>query len=130
MLGRAATAASLFFLFGLSGHAIGPALGGFIIERVGIRGVLMLTVLALPVAFNSISRLFWSPDHQRLDSNATSVTNKENVFEGSIISLKRFKDDVQEVLQNYECGMVLDYEGIEIGDIIEVYNNIEEKPKL
>ena len=81
MLGRAATAASLFFLFGLSGHAIGPALGGFIIERVGIRGVLMLTILALPVAFNSIYRLFWSPDDQRLDSNATSGINKENVFE-------------------------------------------------
>ena len=58
------------------------------------------------------------------------IRNKENIFEGSIISLKRFKDDVQEVLQNYECGMVLDFEEIENGDIIEVYQQIQESPRL
>ena len=81
MLGRAATAASLFFLFGLSGHAIGPALGGFIIERAGIKGVLVLTVLALPVAFNSIYRLFWSVDDKVSNPNTITGTKKENVFE-------------------------------------------------
>ncbi len=36
------------------------------------------------------------------------LRDEKNIFEGSIISLKRFKDDVQEVSQNYECGMILD----------------------
>ncbi len=81
MLGRAATAASLFFLFGLTGHAFGPAIGGFIIERTGIRGVLVLTVLALPVAFNSIYRLYWSADDQRQESNGTNETKSEKVSE-------------------------------------------------
>jgi translation initiation factor IF-2 len=59
------------------------------------------------------------------------VLRKEiSVFEGSIISLKRFKDDVQEVAQNYECGMVLDFTEIEDGDIVEAYKKIEESARL
>ena len=81
MLGRAATAASLFFLFGLSGHAFGPALGGVFIERMGIRGVLVLTIIALPVAVNSIYKLYWSGDDQRLDSNGRSETKTDSVSE-------------------------------------------------
>ena len=58
------------------------------------------------------------------------LRNEKNIFEGSIISLKRFKDDVQEVLQNYECGMVLEFSEIENGDIVEAYEQIEESAKL
>ncbi len=58
------------------------------------------------------------------------LRNEKNIFEGSIISLKRFKDDVQEVLHNYECGMVLDFSEIENGDIVEAYEQIEESAKL
>ena len=58
------------------------------------------------------------------------LRNEKNIFEGSIISLKRFKDDVQEVLQNYECGMVLEFSEIENGDIVEAYEQIEENAKL
>ena len=59
LLGRAATAASLFFLFGQAGLAIGPAIGGALIESRGAVGVLVLTVAAVPVAINSIYRLHW-----------------------------------------------------------------------
>jgi len=55
---------------------------------------------------------------------------KESIFEGSIISLKRFKDDVQEVAQNYECGIVLNFLEIENGDIVEAYEQIEESARL
>ncbi len=48
------------------------------------------------------------------------------VFEGRIESLKRFKDDVREVAQGYECGVGLErFNDIKEGDIIEAYN-IEE----
>ena len=54
----------------------------------------------------------------------------ENIFEGSIISLKRFKEDVQEVTQNYECGIAIDFAEIEHGDIVEAYEQIEESARL
>ncbi|MEC8940850.1 MAG: translation initiation factor IF-2, partial [SAR324 cluster bacterium] len=58
------------------------------------------------------------------------LRKEESIFEGSIISLKRFKNDVQEVAQNYECGMVLDFTEIEDGDIVEAYEQIEESARL
>ena len=58
------------------------------------------------------------------------LRDEKNIFEGSIISLKRFKDDVQEVSQNYECGMVLEFSEIENGDIIEAFEQIEESARL
>ena len=45
---------------------------------------------------------------------------KEQVFEGKIDSLKRFKDDVREVAAGYECGITLEgFEAFEEGDILE-----------
>ena len=59
VFGKAATAASLFFLFGQAGLAIGPAIGGALLESMGAIGVLVLTVAAVPFAINSIYRLHW-----------------------------------------------------------------------
>ena len=58
------------------------------------------------------------------------LRNDKSIFEGSILSLKRFKDDVQEVIQNYECGIILDFNEVENGDIVEAYKNIKESPTL
>ena len=53
------------------------------------------------------------------------------VYDGELGSLKRFKDDVKEVSKGYECGlMVKNYNNIEIGDVIEAYQNYEVKRKL
>ena len=49
MAGRVATAASIFFLFGQGGWAIGPALGGVIVEHLGRQGILILSALAVAV---------------------------------------------------------------------------------
>jgi translation initiation factor IF-2 len=44
------------------------------------------------------------------------------VHEGKVDVLKRFKDDVKEVAQNYECGITIEkYNDIREGDIIEAY---------
>ncbi len=44
------------------------------------------------------------------------------LFEGEIDTLKRFKDDVKEVSQNYECGItIVNYNDIKVGDIIEAF---------
>ncbi len=44
------------------------------------------------------------------------------LYEGEILALKRFKDDVREVVQNYECGItVKDFNDLKTGDIIEAF---------
>ena len=53
------------------------------------------------------------------------------VHSGSLGSLKRFKDDVKEVLTGYECGLNIDnFNDIKISDIIEGYEEVEVKRKL
>ena len=48
------------------------------------------------------------------------------VYEGKIASLKRFKDDVKEVKQGYECGfMVEGFNDIKEGDLVEAYSMVE-----
>ena len=53
------------------------------------------------------------------------------VHSGELGSLKRFKDDVKEVKNNYECGLNIDkYNDIEVGDIVEAYEEVEVARKL
>jgi translation initiation factor IF-2 len=50
------------------------------------------------------------------------VRNGEVVFEGNISSLKRFKDDVREVAEGFECGIALGgFDDYKEGDVIEAY---------
>ena len=49
------------------------------------------------------------------------------IFSGKIGSLRRFKDDVKEVVQGYECGIGVDgYNDVREGDIIESFTIEEE----
>jgi translation initiation factor IF-2 len=53
------------------------------------------------------------------------------IHTGVLGSLKRFKDDVKEVQTGFECGLdVAGFNNIEIGDIIEGYQEVEIKKKL
>ena len=58
---------------------------------------------------------------------------RENVviYEGELESLRRFKDDVQEVKSGYECGIgVKNYNDVRVGDQIEVFEIVEIKRTL
>ncbi|MCD4744549.1 MAG: translation initiation factor IF-2 [Desulfobacteraceae bacterium] len=49
--------------------------------------------------------------------------------DGELSSLKRFKDDAKEVVQDYECGIgIKNYNDIKLKDIIECYEVIEKRP--
>ncbi len=50
------------------------------------------------------------------------------VFDGHIESLRRVKDDVREVAAGLECGIVLDTNDIQVGDVIEAYT-VQPKPR-
>ncbi len=53
------------------------------------------------------------------------------IYEGDILTLKRFKDDVREVEKGYECGLsISNFNDIKVGDIVEAYKLIETKKKL
>jgi translation initiation factor IF-2 len=53
------------------------------------------------------------------------------VYTGRISSMKRFKDDIKEAVEGYECGLGLDnYRDIKVGDIIEAFTIEHEAVKL
>ncbi len=65
--------------------------------------------------------------------NAQVRVLRDNVvtFEGTIDSLRRFKEDVTEVKAGLECGIgVKNYNDVKVGDTLEIYKTVEVKPKL
>ncbi|MDQ8004978.1 MAG: translation initiation factor IF-2 [Pedobacter sp.] len=53
------------------------------------------------------------------------------IYTGELASLKRYKDDVKEVSKGYECGLnIQNFNNIEVGDIVEAYEQVEVKRKL
>ncbi|REE80645.1 translation initiation factor IF-2 [Lutibacter oceani] len=53
------------------------------------------------------------------------------IHSGELTSLKRFKDDAKEVAKGYDCGIqIKNFNNIEVGDIIEAYQEVEVKKKL
>jgi translation initiation factor IF-2 len=56
------------------------------------------------------------------DSGVRLIRDGIVIFEGQLDTLKRFKDDVKEVAQGYECGITIEkFNDIKEGDIIEAY---------
>ena len=53
------------------------------------------------------------------------------IHEGTLKTLRRFKDEVREVQNGYECGMAFEnYDDIKVGDVIECFDVEEVKPTL
>mgnify|MGYP001549956322 CR=1 FL=1 len=54
------------------------------------------------------------------NDTAAVIRNGSEIFKGSVDQLKRFKDDVKEVAQGFECGIsFVKYNDLEVGDIIK-----------
>lgn len=53
------------------------------------------------------------------------------IYEGNLATLKRFKDDVKEVVSGYECGLnIANFNDIKVDDVIEAYKFVETAKKL
>ena len=64
-------------------------------------------------------------------SHVRLVRDGVEVYDGTLASLKRFKDDAREVEQGFECGLGLDnFNDLKVGDIVEAYRKVETKRKL
>lgn len=62
----------------------------------------------------------------RKGSKVRISRGKDLIFEGDLKSLKRFKDDIKEVKEGYECGLVFDgFDQMNVGDTVEVYEMVE-----
>ncbi len=65
------------------------------------------------------------------NQQARLLRNSIVIWEGKVGSLRRFKDDVREVLQGYECGIGLaGYDDIKVDDIIETFVTEEIRPSI
>ncbi|HIY60651.1 MAG TPA: translation initiation factor IF-2 [Candidatus Eisenbergiella pullistercoris] len=62
----------------------------------------------------------------RRDCKVRITREGDQIYEGKLASLKRFKDDVKEVRSGFECGLVFDgFDQIQEGDIVEAYIMVE-----
>lgn len=60
------------------------------------------------------------------NSKVRILRNNVIIHTGELDSLKRFKDDVKEVKNNFECGLsIKNFNDIEVGDILEIYEMVE-----
>ncbi len=93
-----------------------PKLKKVFLGRAEIRKVFRLS------SFGVVAGCFVTKGKISRNSPVNIVRNEQVIYEGELSSLKRFKDDVREVEEGYECGMTLKgFEAIMEGDIIEAY---------
>ena len=65
------------------------------------------------------------------NANIRLIRDNKEVYDGKLGSLKRFKDDVREVKEGFECGMAIErFNDIKVGDIIEAYEIVMTEAKL
>jgi translation initiation factor IF-2 len=86
----------------------------FVVGKVG-------TIAGCKVSEGSIER----------NAKARLIREGVVVYESKIASLKRFNDDVKEVKNGYECGIMLEnFNDIKEGDVIEAFKDVEEQVTL
>ncbi len=53
------------------------------------------------------------------------------IYQGRMLSMKRFKDDIKDASEGYECGILLEnYRDVKVGDVIEAFTIEKESAKL
>ncbi len=93
-----------------------PKLKKIFLGRVEIRKVFKLS------RSGTVSGCFVSKGRINRNSLVDLLRNGEPLFEGKLSSLKRFKDDVREVAEGFECGITISgFDDVKEGDIIEAY---------
>ena len=101
--------------------------------RKAMEGLLEPTYRVLVIGKAEVRQVFKTPKGFIAGSIVTSgkitrqakikvTRGEEVVHDGPLASLKRFKDDVKEVLNGYECGIAVEgFDDVQIGDQMEAY---------
>jgi translation initiation factor IF-2 len=104
--------------------ALGGLLAPKIVERILGRAEVRNT-FALPKV-GTIAGLFVVDGKMVRSSMVRVIRNGTIIYEGKISSLKRFKDDVREVVSGFECGLgVENFNDIKVGDTLECFTKEE-----
>lgn len=102
-----------------------PIIKEKIIGQAEIRNVIKIS------SVGKIAGCYVTDGEIHRNANARLIRDGVVIFDSKIKTLKRFKEDVKEVKNNYECGIAIEnYDDIKEKDIIECYEKIEEKRKL
>jgi len=111
--------------------------------RLAMTGLLEPTYTELTIGHANIKEVFRIPKvgaiagcyvtdgHVERNAKARLLRDDMVVFDGKIISLKRFKEDAREVQSGYECGIGLEnFQDLKPGDVVEVYKLEEVRAEL
>ncbi|MDR1425417.1 MAG: translation initiation factor IF-2 [Rickettsiales bacterium] len=98
------------------------------IEREKIIGQAEIRKIIKVTMAGKIAGCFVIDGEIHKNSNIHLIRNGIVIFDGKIKTLRRFKEDVREVKNNYECGISIEnYDNIAEKDIIECYEKVMEK---
>jgi len=107
------------------GGLLSPEQKESIIGMVEIREVFKISKIG------SIAGCYVQDGVIRRSSMVRVLRDNVVIHSGELDSLKRFKDDVKEVKNNFECGLsIKNFNEIEVGDMLEVFEVVEIARKL
>jgi translation initiation factor IF-2 len=107
------------------GGLLSPEQKESVIGMVEIREVFKISKLG------SIAGCYVQDGVIRRSSMVRVLRDNVVIHSGELDSLKRFKDDVKEVKNNFECGLsIKNFNEIEVGDMLEVFEVVEIARKL
>jgi translation initiation factor IF-2 len=99
---------------------LAPEAREIILGHADVREVFNITKVGKIAGCRITDGLFKRPARARI------IRDNVVVFDGAVGSLKRFKDDVREVKEGFECGIALEgYHDLRQGDVIEAYEVLE-----
>jgi translation initiation factor IF-2 len=97
-----------------------PTIEEKIIGNLDVREVFKITKVG------TVAGCIVSDGRIKRDSKVRIIRDGIVLHSGVLASLKRFKDDVKEVLSGQDCGLnIKNFNNLEAGDIIEAYTEIE-----
>ncbi|MCU0724453.1 MAG: translation initiation factor IF-2 [Planctomycetes bacterium] len=101
-------------------------------ERESVLGHAEVRQIFRTTRLGSIAGSFVTDGVIRRNARARLVRNGKVIYDRGVLeSLRRFKDDVKEVREGFECGLKLSgYEDLKEGDVVEVYEVLEFARKL
>ena len=109
------------------------ALGGLLSpeQKENVIGMVEIREVFKISKIGSIAGCYVQDGVIRRNSMVRVLRNNVVIYSGELDSLKRFKDDVKEVKNNFECGLsIKGFNEIEVADMLEVFEVVEVARKL
>jgi len=109
------------------------ALGGLLSpeQKENVIGMVEIREVFKISKIGSIAGCYVQDGVIRRNSMVRVLRNNVVIHSGELDSLKRFKDDVKEVKNNFECGLsIKGFNEIEVADMLEVFEVVEVARKL